>query len=207
MLFRSIYDRVDEMNVMRDNRGAFVLDKETEDIKSLAVPLGTLDALQAQSQEQMAAVAQTPLVKLLGVTPSGLNASSDGEIRVFYDTIHAAQEHLFVKPLKIMIEAIQLHLWGTIDPDIGFKFIPLWQLDEAAEGALRKVQADEMAVLIQEGVISSEDARRILTSDKDSQYNGLDPDDLPEPPDNPDEMSISGGEAKGEQATQQRSGV
>ena len=202
-----IYSRVDQFNLLRDNRGAFVLDKESEDIKSIAVPLGTLDALQAQSQEHMAAVSQTPLVKLLGVTPSGLNASSDGEIRVFYDTIHALQEHLFTISLKTMIECIQLHLWGEIDEDIGFKFIPLWQLDEAAEGALRKVNADTDAVYIQEGVLSPEDVRGMLIADKDSPYAGLDVDDLPEPPEDPAEMSVSGGESKGEGSTEQRSEI
>ncbi|WP_241502645.1 anti-CBASS protein Acb1 family protein [Bombella intestini] len=33
------------------------------------------------------------LVKLFGITPNGLNASSEGEIRVFYDEIAAFQEN------------------------------------------------------------------------------------------------------------------
>lgn len=206
--WNSIYDRLAEFNIMRDNRGVFGIDKETEDIGNLAVPLGTLDELQAQAQEHMAASSQTPLVKLLGVTPSGLNASSDGEIRVFYDTIHALQEHLFTAPLGTILDCIQLHLWGKIDEDIGFEFVPLWQLDEAAEAAVRKTDADTHAVYIQEGVLSPEDVRGVLVSDKDSPYAGLDPDDLPDPPDmNEADVSTGGGEAKSEPAAQQRSGV
>ena len=203
----TIYARVDEFNALRDNRGAFVLDKETEDAKNLAVPLGTLDALQAQSQEQMASVSQTPLVKLLGITPSGLNASSDGEIRVFYDTIHALQEHLYTSPLKTMLECIQLHLWGRVDPAIGHRWIELWQLDEAGAAAAKKTEADTDAVYIQEGVVGPDEVRRKLVSDKNSRYSGLDPDDLPEPPDDGFEEGIGGGEAKSEPAKEQRSGV
>ena len=71
--WNSVFSRIDVFNATRDNRGAMVaIDKETEEMDILAVPLGTLDALQAQSQEQMASVSQTPLVKLLGITPSGL---------------------------------------------------------------------------------------------------------------------------------------
>jgi hypothetical protein len=62
---------------------------------SLLTPRWALSMLQAQAQEQMAAVSSIPLVKLLGIAPTGLNASSDGEIRVFYDYIHALQQSIF----------------------------------------------------------------------------------------------------------------
>lgn len=203
----NIYARVDQMNMLRDNRGAFVLDKDTEKMESIAVPLGTLDALQAQSQEHMSAVAQIPLVKLLGIQPAGLNASGDSEIRTFYDTVHARQEAIFAEPLRIMLQCIQLHLWGEIDPYIGHKFLPLWQLDEAAQAAVRKTDADTNAVYVQEGVLSPEDVRGMLIADKDSPYAGLDPDDLPEPPDDMGEISTGGGEAKGEPSSVQRGGA
>lgn len=202
----NIYARVDEFNALRDNRGAFVGDKDTEDFKLLAVPLSGLDSLQAQSQEQMASVSQTPLVKLLGIQPAGLNASSDGEIRVFYDTIHALQEHLFSNSLKIMLDCIQLHLWGEIDQDIGFKWVPLWQLDEAALASVRKTEADTAGVLIQEGVISPEEERTRLAGDADSPYHGLEG-PPPEPPEEDFEEGLSGDPAKGigESKKEQRS--
>lgn len=205
----TIYRRIDEFNALRDNRGAFVIDKDTEDAKNLAVPLGTLDALQAQAQEQMCSVSQTPVVKLLGLTPSGLNTSTDGEIRSFYDMIHAQQEHLFGNPLKVMLDCIQLNEFGEIDPDIGFKFVPLWQLDEAAEASVRKTNADTDAVFIEAGVLSPEDVRGMIVADKNSPYAGLDPDDLPEPPDMGEEPDDSGDPAKslGESKKDERSGV
>lgn len=205
--WEGIDTRMDWMNILRDNRGSFVADMETEKLENLAVPLGTLDALAAQSQERMCMPSQTPMVKLWGESPGGLNANAEGEIRVFYDVIKALQEHLFTAPLKTMLECIQLHLWGKIDPDIGHKYVELWQLDAAAASAKRKTDADTDAVYIQEGVLSPEDVRGMLIADKDSPYAGLDPDDLPEPPDENTDMSVGGGEAKPEPASAQRSGV
>jgi phage-related protein (TIGR01555 family) len=205
------FNRIDMMNLTRDNRGTFVVDKETEEFENVAAPIAGLHELQAQSQEQMASISQMPLVKLLGIQPSGLNASSDGEIRVFYDGIHAAQEHLFSTPLKDVLDILQLNLFGEIDPHIGFKFVPLWQLDDAAQAAVDKTAADTAAVWIDLGVISPEEQRRALTADKDSPYAGLDPDDLPEPPDNGAEEaegSITGNPAKSaEPKKEMRSGV
>jgi hypothetical protein len=133
--------------------------------------------------------------------------SSDGEIRVFYDTIHALQEHLFTASLKTMLECLQLHLWGKVDPAIGHRWVELWQLDEAGAAAAKKTEADTDAVYIQEGVIGADEVRQKLVSDKNSRYAGLDPDDLPEPPEDDFEESIGGGEAKGEPQKEQRSGV
>lgn len=182
--WEDIYRRIDVFNATRDNRGAMVIDKETEDMDVLAVPLGTLDALQAQAQEQMASVSQIPLVKLLGISPGGLNASSEGEIRVFYDNIHALQEHLFQDPLSRVIDIIQLHVFGEIDPSVGFVFEPLWELDAAGEALVHKTQADVDAIYVQEGVISNEEVRQRLSEDEHSQYFGLDldPEDVPDPP-------------------------
>ena len=205
----SIFQRVDGFNLARDNRGTFIVDKNDEDLKNVSAPLGTLDKLQAQAQEQMAAVAQTPLVKLLGITPSGLNASSDGEIRVFYDNIHALQEHIFNDPLKTVIDVIQLHLFGEIDPKVGFRFIPLWQMDPAAEASIKKTNADTAAIWMQEGVISPEEQRRVLANDKASPYAGLDPEDLPEPPEaeQPQENDTQDPAKSAESKEEERSGV
>ncbi|WP_255724378.1 MULTISPECIES: anti-CBASS protein Acb1 family protein [unclassified Caballeronia] len=60
------------LNQARDNRHLMMIDRDTEDFANLSAPLGSLDRLQAQSQEHMAAVTGIPLIVLLGITPSGL---------------------------------------------------------------------------------------------------------------------------------------
>lgn len=204
----SVYDRIDIFNATRDNRGTMVIDKESEEMDILNAPLGTLDALQAQAQEQMASVSQIPLVKLLGITPSGLNASSDGEIRVFYDNILAMQEHLFRDPLKRIIEVIQINEFGSVDRKIGFDFVSLWQMDEAAQALIRKTDADTDALYIEAGVLDPLEVRTKLANDDQSPYAGLDPEDLPEPPVDETDPETGGDPAKGaEPRAEERSGV
>lgn len=177
-----VLDRIELFNVTRTNAGSMVLDKETEEFFNISTPLGTLDHLQAQSQEQMSSVSGIPLIVLLGITPSGLNASSEGELRVFYDLVHAMQENLFRDKLKRIIDFIQLNLFGEVDPAIGFEFEPLWSLDEKGEADVKKIEAETHQIYVDMGVIGQEEVRDILIADDDSPYNGLDPDDLPEPP-------------------------
>ena len=179
----AILGRLDLFNLFRDNRGVFALNKDTEDFKNVSTPLSTLDALQAQSQEHMASVSKIPLVKLLGIQPAGLNASSDGEIRVFYDTIAAFQEQFFRSGLERVVGLCQLSLWGDIDPAITIKFEQLWSLDEVQEATVRKLEAETDDILVN-GVasLSPEESRKRVAADPDTPYASLDVEDMPEPP-------------------------
>ena len=121
----------------------------------------------------------TPLVKLLGVTPSGLNASSEGEIAVYYDYIKALQENILRDPLDKVLKLVQLHLFGETDDNITFEFVPLAQMDESQLATIRKSDSDRDVAYIQAGVISAEEVRGRLASDTDSGYNGIDVDEVP----------------------------
>ena len=182
---RPLINRVTAFNKFRDNRGTFVVDKDQEDLKNISAPLGTLDKLLAQSQEQMASVSQIPIVKLLGIQPAGLNASSDGEIRVFYDNINAMQQKLFGPAIRLLINIIQLSLFNEIDPDIDFSFESLWQMDEAQKATIRKQNADTAAVYIGQGVIEPEEERQRIAEEDGSPYTGLDLTKEIEPPGQP----------------------
>jgi len=179
----SIYARADLFNKTRDNRGLMILDNESEDLAQVNTPLSTLDALQAQSQEHMASISSIPLVKLLGTQPAGLNASSDGEIRVFYDAIAASQQDNLRPLIKKALDIIQLSEFGEIDAGIDFDFLPLYQMDETQQATIRKTEADTDAVYIQAGVLDPSEVRQRLANNPDSPYDGLDPDDMPEAPD------------------------
>lgn len=181
-----LYRRADMFNRTRSNRGIMLLDKDAEEFENVAAPLSGLDKLQAQAQEHMAAACGIPLVVLLGVTPSGLNASSDGEIRTFYQWIKDVQEQLFLPNLTIVLQLVQLNLFGEIDPAIGIEFEPLWEDDAATKATTDKTRADTAQVYITAGVIDPEEERQRLAADETSMYQGVDlSGPPPEPPVDP----------------------
>lgn len=160
-------------NLGRDNKGLMMIDKDSEEFFQFNTPLGSLDHLQAQAQEHMSAVSSIPLVKLLGITPSGLNASSDGELRVFYDFVLSRQESVLRSHLKFIVELAQVSLWGAVDDGIDFVFVPLYQLSELEQATMRKTQADTDQVLITAGVITEDEARGRVVGDEEGPYAGL----------------------------------
>lgn len=190
-----IFRRAQAFNELSSNSGLMLLD-QAEEFFNVSTPLSTLEQLQAQSQEHMASVSRIPLVKLLGITPSGLNTSTDGEIRSFYDWIAAFQELLFRPNLHTIVGFIMLGLWGEVDKDIVFDFKTLWQYDEATKSTIEKTKADAHDAYIAMGAISPEEVRKAVAADPDTAYSGLDldPDELPEPPQpDPSEMVGFGG--------------
>ncbi|MCP3880924.1 MAG: DUF1073 domain-containing protein [Sulfitobacter sp.] len=160
-------------NSQRDNQGLFVLDNETEEFFHYQAQLGTLDKLQAQSQEHMSSISSTPLVVLFGISPAGLNASTDGELRVYYDYIKDMQHALFRDNLKLVCEVVQLSKWGEIDPSIKFDFIDLWEPTPEQAAAVRKTDAETDQIRMDTGVVTPDEVRDKVSADPTSGYAGL----------------------------------
>ena len=178
----------------RDNRGLMMIDNETEELQNVSTPLGTLDALLSISQEQMASVSGIPLVILLGLTPSGLNASSDGEVRAFYSVIKAYQERVFRKTYQRVLDIVQLSEFGEIDPSIRFEFHDLWEMPETDQAAMQKAKTEVDVGYVGAGIISPEEVRERLTQDQTSPFHGLNLASAPPP------VPETEGDADGEDA-------
>ena len=159
---------------LRDNQGLFIMDKDMEDFAQINTPLGGLSQLQSQAQEHMAAVAKTPLIILLGVSPTGLNASSEGEIRVFYDYIAECQEKLFRPNLEILLKILQLSLFGEVYDDITFDFVSLFAMTDAEKATIRLNDSQAGCAYITAGVIDTQEERERIAKDPSSGYDNLD---------------------------------
>ena len=173
--------RAEVFTNMAANLGVMVLDKEREEFSNVSAPIAGLHELQAQSQEQISSVTQIPLVKWTGISPSGLNASSEGEIQVFFDLIHARQERFFAEHLHRLNGMVQLSLFGELDPEITIVFEPMAEETET-EGADRRLKEAQTAqILIDAGILAPEEDRQRVANDAGSPYAGIDLDDpLPE---------------------------
>ncbi len=170
---QSLDMRLQLLNLNRDNRNVGVVDKETEEIQQTNTPLSGLDSLQAQSQEQMSAVSHIPLVKLLGITPAGLNANSDGEIRVWYDFVAGYQAHNLSPVMKWILDLIQLSEYGQIDPGLSWEWNPLYELDEKELAEVRAKNSETDLRYLEAQVVTGEMVQQRLAADPTSGYTGI----------------------------------
>ena len=199
---KSLENRAMKFNQLKGNRGLMLLDKDTEEFFQYNVPLSGLDKLQAQAQEHMAAPSHTPLVKLTGVTPAGLNASSEGEIEVYNDFLHSEQEGTDDQ-MDLVVDLLQIHLFGEIDEDIQHEWVPLREPTSVELAKMRADDAQAGASYITNGVIAPEEERERLQSDPNSGYNNLSgpPPEVPEEPGLEETAQV---EEEGKQADHER---
>ena len=175
----------------QSNDGVFAIDKDAEDVVKVETPLSGVSDLVKQSLEQLAAMNRTPAVKLLGISPSGFNATGESDIRNYYDYVLSQQEKVLRHALRDILDVVQISLFGSIDKTIDFTFRPLSEDDKNAAAMTQQVKANTLCALLDRDIISPEEARRVLITDPASGLNDLDPDEVPEPKD--DGMGGMGG--------------
>lgn len=159
----------------RDNDAILLIDKEREDITKLETPLTGTTEIVRQSLEFVAAIFRMPVVKLLGISPAGMNATGEYDDKNFLEHIAAKQQKILATPLKTALDLLQLHLFGYIDPTIEAEFLPLSDADAATQATTQKTKAEIAATLLTNAVITPTEERRRLATDPASAYAFINP--------------------------------
>jgi uncharacterized protein len=176
----ALFERTDLFNSIRDNQGLMLIDRETEQLGNISVPLGTLDALMAKFQEGMSSISRIPNVLMTGIQPAGLNASSAGELEAHYGHVYAYQENFLRPNLQILINFIMLHLWGELDTEIQFEFNSIQLVDDQQAAAIELTRAQAHQIYVDSGAVAPEEVREALAMDPSSDYENLDIERVPE---------------------------
>lgn len=172
--------KVTLVNRYRSNKSLVVCDNE-EDFQNITLTIGGVTDIIRQQFEFIACLNRTPAVKLLGISPSGFNATGQSDIRNYYDHIRAKQE-LYRNQITKIIQIIQIQLFGEIDPSIDFVFNELNQDDEDSMAMTAKTKIDGASVLQDRNVISAEEVREYVRKDPTMGFDFLS-EELPEPMD------------------------
>lgn len=170
----SLPERAELFANLRSNQGLMLLDKDTEEFFQFNTPLSELESLVSKFQEFLSSMSGEPVVKLLGIQPAGLNASSEGEITSWLDWVEAFREKFCAEHLTTIIDFAQLSLFGEVDPDIVWTWESLRSLDPQEETERRKVMAETDAVYSEIGVFDPSEIRARELADPESPYYGMD---------------------------------
>lgn len=156
--------RMKALQRYRDNNSVFVCSKESEAVQNVQTSIAGCTDVVRQSLEMIAAINRTPAVKLLGISPSGFNATGESDIRNYYDYIRSKQE-LRRDAIMRCLKAIELVELGTIDPALGFDFNELSKEDENSSAMTAQSRAATLATLAQMQAISAEEVREAVKNE------------------------------------------
>ena len=84
--------------------------------------------------------------------------------------------------MGVCLDLLQLHTYGTIDPACSFKWRSLKKMTDKEKAELNNLKADRDTKQLANGGISQEEIRDRMSKDPNSDYYGVDPDDLPPAP-------------------------
>lgn len=119
-----------------------------------------------------------PATRLLGSSASGLNATGEGDLKNYYDTVRSAQKKIY-KPLldyfdKIMVKSLGL----PDDMDLDYEFKSLFQMTPKEQADLEYVKAQRDQIYLNAAVITEEIAAKELK--QDGTYTNIDEDYIEE---------------------------
>lgn len=174
--------RIAHLAKERDNDGVYAISQDDEDVVQVNTPLSGVTDIVRQGLEMLACVWRYPVVKFLGVSPGGMNATGESDLRSFYDHVATQRETMFGHNFERLFRIMQLSVLGEIRDDVTYAWPALWELTEKERADLEKVKADTDAVYLDRGVLAPEEVRAALSGDETGRYSGIDPADVPEAP-------------------------
>ena len=152
--------RAKAINKQKNNNALMLLTKDEEYIQSIT-PLSGLDKLIAQLQENVAVSARMPSVKLLGLTPSGFNATGDFDLASYYDEIMSLQNSI-IKPVIEQILNLLIKEAGWDDITASYEFHILEKSSDLDKAQSKNLEMDFITKAIQNGILTSEQAFNYL---------------------------------------------
>lgn len=123
-----------------------LLDKGSEEYQRNSISFSGLSQIMEQFMVWTAGAAEMPVSKLWGQAAAGMNATGEGDLKTYYDTIKAKQDGQMRRDLERMDQVMIRSALGTYPDDIEFDWNPLYQASgiEQAQEDLAEAQADAL---------------------------------------------------------------
>lgn len=136
--------RLSSMDQLRSALRAAIIAKDDEYSRVTTSVSGLADLL-VQLAQRLAASADMPVTLLMGMSPAGMNATGESDIRGWYDRVEAERAYLREK-----VEQLLRWLWlsgdgpteGVEPEQWSIEWPPLWQPSEVEVANVRKTIAD-----------------------------------------------------------------
>lgn len=157
--------RIRQMDRARSVSNAVVLDadnNESFEQVGRANP-SALPAILDKSDQRLAQASGMPITRLMGISPGGLNATGDSDIRGWYDVVSAFRQDHIQPVLEWVLRLIAQDAGIAVSADEDLITWPsLWQRTPAEEDERRTKLVSAYAQAVQAGILLAEEAAAAL---------------------------------------------
>lgn len=153
-------NRMEMMDLTRHMLNMMILDKDEKYTKQSSSIAGVPDLLDRLS-DQVCLSANTPKTVLFKMSPGGMNATGESDIRQWYDTLGAGQREIIQPAIEwagaMVLACSEYDGYHPEDDDIAVSFAGLWKPTAKEESELRFAVAQADHIYITDGVVSPEE--------------------------------------------------
>lgn len=139
---RRFWNVLAAQSIMESNFGTRVINKG-DAIHNTQYTFTGLPEVYDRVMMDVAGAARTPVTKLFGRSPAGLNATGEADMQNYYDYIDGLRETQLRPIIERLLPILAMSAWGVIPDDMQVTFPPMSTPDakESAEIAQKSVDA------------------------------------------------------------------
>ena len=156
-----VVKRLKLANELKSVINGIALDKEDEYEKK-QVRFSELDDIDDRAIQKVAGASDIPVTRLLGISPSGMNATGESDMLNYHDKVQSIQDNV-LRPNLVIIDKIMARIVGTEEYE--FEFRPLKQLTEVEQASVTLSRAQRDQVYLDNNVLKSSDILAQLAED------------------------------------------
>lgn len=165
-----LYNTIQGMNAMMNNNSLQILG-EGDSYETHQYTFGGIGETYDRFMMDVAGAAETPVTKLFGRSPAGMNATGESDMQNYYDTIEEKQEAelrpVYDKILPIMF----ISTLGGIPDDWDYEFNPIRRPHDDEMADLASKNTDSVTKAFQAGMVSQRTALKELR--QQSEMTGM----------------------------------
>lgn len=158
---QELYNTLSAQNFLMNNMSLQVL-SQGDDFQTFDYTFSGLSDVYEQFMLDIAGAAEIPATKLFGRAPQGMNATGEGDLRNYYDTVRQNQETHLRPILEKLLPVLCLSAWGAIPDDLDFTFNPIRDTSDEERAGLIQQTAASIVNVFNAGLISQRTALQEL---------------------------------------------
>ncbi|WP_313184874.1 phage portal protein [Lacrimispora sp.] len=123
----------------------------------------------------VAGAARTPVTKLFGRSPAGMNSTGESDMNNYYDYIDGLRENQFRPLLEKILPVMLLSAWGAVPDDLDIDFPPLQTPDSSEIADIAEKKTQSIMSVYQSDLIDAATAQKELKalSDETGMYSTI----------------------------------
>lgn len=142
----ALADRLTNTATMKGINGMMVIDAE-ETYEQKSADFANLPLIMDRFYQAVSGAADIPMTRLFGMSPAGMNATGDSDLKNYYDRIQSLQELEIQPAMANLDELIIRAALGSRPEEIFFSWASLWQTDEKERAEIGKITSETISSL------------------------------------------------------------